>query len=93
MFYLKVRKEDNVILDCISFQHEGYTEVQLDDVPVGINGGWFKFIDGEVLEVPELKPYPQVDEIEGLKSQNLELQQKQELMQKAIDDLIFGGML
>ena len=68
--YLQVRP-DGVITDCITYPHEGYIEHEVAYIPQGINGGWFKFVDGQVVEVPELKPVSRDDEIEKLKQEDL----------------------
>jgi len=55
-FYFQVDK-DNFIRDVIEYQHEGYTEVEVKmPLPIGVNGGWWKLIDGELSEVVELNP-------------------------------------
>lgn len=54
-FYLKVQS-DGIITDAISFPHDGYTEVEVDELPIGVNGGWFKLEDGNIIEYPALKP-------------------------------------
>lgn len=68
--YLQVRP-DGVITDCITYPHGDYVEHEMDYIPQGINGGWFKLIDGKVVEVPELKPVSKDDEIEKLKQEDL----------------------
>lgn len=56
-FYLKL-DAGNTILDAITYPHEGYTEVTLTDtqLPAGINGGWFKWENGAIVEYLELQP-------------------------------------
>lgn len=65
--YLQVRP-DGIITDCITYPHEGYVEHEVDYIPQGINGGWFKLEGGEVVEYPELKPETRDEEIEKLKA-------------------------
>lgn len=56
-FYLQINA-DNIITDAISYPHEGYVEFEHseDHLVAGINGGWFKLEDGQLVEYPELKP-------------------------------------
>ncbi|WP_227397373.1 hypothetical protein [Jeotgalibacillus aurantiacus] len=70
--FIKTNSE-NVITDCIAYEVEGYIEIQLDEVPIGINGGWFKYENGAVLEYPDLKPKNESEEIEVLKNQLADL--------------------
>jgi hypothetical protein len=54
-FYILL--DGNIIRDVIEYPHEGYIEVQLPfPLPIGINGGWWKWQDGQLVECPELKP-------------------------------------
>lgn len=48
-FYLQVQK-DGTITDAIEYQHEGYIEHQVESLPIGINGGWFKLVNGQIVE-------------------------------------------
>lgn len=82
--YLQVRP-DGIITDCITYPHEGYVEHDVDYIPQGINGGWFKFVDGQVVEVPELKPVTRDEEIEKLK-------ERQSATEDALLGLLLGGM-
>ena len=52
--YLKVRN-DGIIADCIDYPHEGYIKFD-GEVPQSVNGGWFKLIDGVIVEQVELNP-------------------------------------
>ena len=56
-FYFQIDK-DNIIRDVIEYQHEGYIEVELPTthLPAGINGGWWKLVNGELVEIVELNP-------------------------------------
>ena len=82
--YLQVRP-DGIITDCITYPHEGYVEHEVDYIPQGINGGWFKFEEGKVVEYPELKPVTRDEEIESLKT---EIQSTKD----AIDFLLMSQM-
>lgn len=84
MRFLQVQK-DGTITDCITFPHGDYIPFE-GEVPQDILGGWYKLIDGKIVEFPELRPINKEQEIE-------ELKKKQEIMQKAIDDLMLGGAL
>lgn len=92
-YYFKV-DENDIIQDVITFAHEGYKEVdtEKDELPVGINAGYYK-LNGNTLEiVSELKESiekaanPESADIQQLKTEVA-------LMQAALDDLIFGGGL
>ena len=55
-YYLRLN-QDNIIVDAITFPVEGYIEYESDyPLPAGINGGWWKFENGQPVEYPELKP-------------------------------------
>lgn len=71
--YLQVRP-DGIVTDCITYPHGDYVEHEVDYIPQGINGGWFKFIGGKVVEVPELKPVTRDEEVEKLKARQLEVE-------------------
>lgn len=86
-FYLQVDKSTNIITDAIDYEYAGYVPYITDaPLPIGVYGGWFKLESGVIVEYPELKPPSQEDEIAQLKT-------KQELMQRALDDLLLGGAL
>lgn len=53
-YYFRLN-QDNVIIDAISYPVEGYIEYETDyPLPVGINGGWWRFENGQPVEYPEL---------------------------------------
>jgi hypothetical protein len=54
MYYLQVR-QDGTITDCINYPYGDYTPYS-GEVPQCVNGGWFKLIDGEIVEQVELNP-------------------------------------
>jgi len=55
-YYFRLN-QDNIIVDAITFPVEGYIEYETDyPLPAGINGGWWKFENGQPVEYPELKP-------------------------------------
>ena len=55
-YYFRLN-QDNIIVDAITFPVEGYIEYESDyPLPAGINGGWWKFENGQPVEYPELKP-------------------------------------
>lgn len=68
-FYLQV-DSNNIIRDAITYPYGDYIPYDADMLPVGINGGWFKFENGQVVEYPELKPK---DENEKLETEVAEL--------------------
>ncbi|MZQ99478.1 MAG: hypothetical protein GT601_17565 [Acidaminobacter sp.] len=82
MFYIKV-DEKNVIRDAITYEHPGYIPYDVPSVPVGINGGWFKYENGVAVEYPELKPKDVTPEIDELRSQVANL--------TAVIDAMLGG--
>jgi hypothetical protein len=54
MFYLQVQP-NGIITDCIDYPYEDY--VPYDGVFIEpIHGGWYKYMSGEIIECPELKP-------------------------------------
>ncbi|WP_339182898.1 hypothetical protein [Paenibacillus sp. FSL R5-0701] len=88
-FYFQL--DGNIIRDAITYPHEGYTEVELDmtHLPAGINAGYYRW-NGTNFEIDEsLKPKDPTDVTQAIE----DLQRNQQLMQKAIDDLVFGGAL
>jgi hypothetical protein len=77
-FYLQVQT-DGTITDAISYPFENYVPVEMDNLPIGISGGWFKFENGVIVEYPELKPKNENEQI-------LELKENQVATNRAIDD-------
>jgi len=61
--YLQVRN-DGTITDCIDYQHEGYV-LFVGEVPQSVNGGWFKLIDGVIIEQVELNPTTIANQIQS----------------------------
>jgi hypothetical protein len=53
-FYLKV-EANGIISDCITYPYEDYIEHQ-GDVPMAVLGGWHKYENGSIIEIPELNP-------------------------------------
>jgi len=61
-YYLRLN-QDNIIVDAITFPVEGYIEYETDyPLPAGINGGWWKFENGQPVEYPELKPETEMEQ-------------------------------
>lgn len=54
-YYAKINS-DKVITDVISYPHEGYVPLNIEELPGLIYGGWHKLIDGELIELTHLKP-------------------------------------
>ena len=54
MIYLQVAN-DGIITDCIDYAHEGYA-LHEGVVPNSVHGGWYKLIDGVIVEQVELNP-------------------------------------
>ena len=49
--------QNNIIRDVVEMPVDGYMEVQIEGpLPIGINGGWYKWENGTYVECPELKP-------------------------------------
>ncbi len=67
-YYIQL-DQDNTIRDVVEMPVDGYMEVQIEGLlPIGINGGWYKWEDGQFVEYPELRPpNPLEDEVERLK--------------------------
>ena len=64
MVYLQVNS-DGTITDCIDYQYEDYIPYD-GEVPQSVFGGWFKLIDGKIIEYPELKPKDEEDLRNGI---------------------------
>ena len=81
-YYFKLN-QDNIIVDAITFPVEGYIEYETDyPLPAGINGGWWKFENGQPVEYPELKPETELEQhIADLENAIMEL------------SMIIGGMM
>jgi hypothetical protein len=61
-YYFRLN-QDNIIIDAITFPVEGYIEYETDyPLPAGINGGWWKFENGQPVEYPELKPETELEQ-------------------------------
>jgi len=61
-YYFRLN-QDNIIVDAITFPAEGYIEYETDyPLPAGINGGWWRFENGEPVEYPELKPETELEQ-------------------------------
>ena len=74
---------DNFIRDVIEYEHDGYAEVELPfPLPVGINGGWWKLENGQLVEYPELKPKD---------STEIEIEQVKELLADLTEIVLLGG--
>ncbi len=57
--------QNNIIRDCVEYEVPGYSEYETAyPLPIGFYGGWFKYVDGEVIEIPELKPATAIEELE-----------------------------
>ena len=54
MFYLKTNS-DGLILDCVDYFYEDYIPFN-GDVPQFVNGGWFKLIGNDIVEIERLNP-------------------------------------
>ncbi|GAN11030.1 hypothetical protein MAM1_0453c10582 [Mucor ambiguus] len=90
MFYLKVDSE-NIIRDCIEYPYDGYVQVDLPTpLPMGINAGYYRYQNGNVTLDEALKA--EVDKQNNPPGYN-ELENRIDLMQKALDDVILGGAL
>lgn len=60
-FYIQL-DADNIIRDIIDYEHEDYLEIEADTpLPIGVNGGWYKWEGGKFVEYPELKPTNQTE--------------------------------
>lgn len=73
-FYVML-DNDNVIRDVIDYPHEGYIEIEAHlPLPVGVNGGWFKLENGQIVEYPELKPTdPEIEQLKQVVADLTEL--------------------
>lgn len=65
--YIQIDSDD-IVHDIVTMEVEGYQEVDVQlPLPEGVYGGWWKFIDGEFIEIPELKPISPEDEIKAVR--------------------------
>ena len=83
-FYLQVNS-DNIITDAISYPYGDYVEYVSDGLPSSVNGGWFKFENGIIVEYPALKPISPEVEIDTLKMEIASIQE-------VLDFLLMGGV-
>ena len=61
-YYFRLN-QDNIIVDAITFPVEGYIKYETDyPLPAGINGGWWRFENGQPVEYPELKPETELEQ-------------------------------
>ena len=60
-YYIQL-DQDNIIRDVVEMPVDGYMEVQIEGpLPIGINGGWYKWENGTYMECPELKPETEME--------------------------------
>ena len=85
-YYLKTNS-DNIVIDALSFPHDGYVEYECDELPQGAFSGGFKLENGQLVEYPELKPDDPVDEMTALKNQLAVQSQKLAEQEQAIMEL------
>ena len=70
-YYIQL-DQNNIIRDIVEMPVDGYMEVQIEGpLPVGINGGWYKWENGTYVEYPELKPETELEKLNRLEEQNL----------------------
>ena len=81
IFYLQINN-NNIITDAIEYEYEGYIPFEANLLPIGINGGWFKFENGKVVENPSLKPIDENTKIQALENESSEL-----VFQNAMQDM------
>jgi hypothetical protein len=61
-YYFRLN-QDNIIVDAITYPVDGYIEYETDyPLPAGINGGWWRFENGQPIEYPELKPETELEQ-------------------------------
>ena len=61
-YYIQL-DQDNIIRDVVEMPVGGYIPVQIEGpLPVGINGGWYKWENGTYVEYPELKPETEMEQ-------------------------------
>jgi len=61
-YYFKLNQE-NIIIDAITYPVDGYIEYETDyPLPAGINGGWWRFENGQPVEYPELKSETELEQ-------------------------------
>jgi hypothetical protein len=61
-YYIQL-DQNNIIRDVVGMPVDGYMEVQIEGpLPIGINGGWYKWENGTYVEYPELKPETEMEQ-------------------------------
>ena len=80
-WYIKLNSK-NIIQDVISFPYGNYQEIELEDLPDGLAGGWFKYENGQVVEYPELKPIDENAKISALEALLSTASQKYDALDK-----------
>ena len=93
-FYLQV-DSNNIIRDAITYPYGDYIPYDADMLPIGINGGWFKFENGQVVEYPELKPVDKDEQIRQLEEALAVQAERNQSNEQAIIELttVIGGMM
>jgi len=70
-FYLQVDKTTNVITDAIEYPYGDYVEIEVEQLPAGVMGGWYKLENGKIVEYPDLKPKTTDDKIAEMNENQL----------------------
>lgn len=85
MKYYILLDENNIIRDAVTYPVDGYIEVEYDKpvLPAGINGGWWKYENGQFVEYPELKPKNPLEE---------EIEQLKQIIADLTEYVLFGGV-
>lgn len=61
-YYIQL-DNNNIIRDIVEMPVDGYMEVQIEGhLPIGINGGWYKWENGTYVEYSELKPETELEQ-------------------------------
>ncbi|RUS47573.1 hypothetical protein [Cohnella sp. AR92] len=93
-FYFQL--DGNIIRDAIEYPFDGYTAVQLEvtHLPAGINAGYYRWNGTAYLIDEELRAQIEQASVDPTVAEKMaQLEERQNLMQAALDDLILGGGL
>lgn len=89
--------DGDIIVDAIQHPHEGYVEVELPDVilPVGINGGWYRWNGTNYVLDEELKRQSDENMKESIVQQYADIfeEERQKACSELLIKLINAGLI
>ena len=88
-YYIQL-DQNNIIRDVVEMPVDGYMEVQIEGpLPIGINGGWYKWENGTYVGYPELKPETELEE--QLTDTQLAVEQLKQVVADLVEFVLMGG--